>query len=95
MTTTILHLGANQRSALQVYVFDPAVTEAAEAFGEPPFPGSLVGDALHVTDLDAAGFQVQDAANSAGDDQDRVFHDALGALAGRLWKLHEASRAAR
>lgn len=78
-----LRIGATQAAALGVYVLDPAheIDPESRAF-------SVVGSTLLVDvdalDLDAAAAYLTEAANSADNDGDREFRDALTAISGRL-----------
>jgi hypothetical protein len=82
--TTTLRIGPTQHSALAVYVFDSI--HGDEDCGEAPFPGTLSESSLTV-DLgqrEAAVTWLLDASNSADDDGDVEFRDALAALVPRV-----------
>lgn len=74
-------VGATQRAALEIYVFDVAVN-----VDDDTFPGELNDQALVVYDTERAGALLVDAANSADDDGDRELRDALTALTARVWR---------
>jgi len=79
---TRFHVGEIQRSALAMYVFDPAHEPIFD--DDTPFPGRLEGATLEVDDLRAAASWLTDAANSADADNDAEFRDALTAIARRV-----------
>lgn len=76
-----LHIGPNQLSALQVYVFDPAHDECEDL---RPLGFSVRGSTFEVHDADRARYVLTEASNSADCDKDRVLRDALAALSRRV-----------
>lgn len=85
----LTRLGTIQTSALQMYVFDPIFDEPVFDDDEP-FPGSLEGSTLLITDATKAALALTEAANSADCDGDAEFRNALTGLAGRAWALLSA-----
>ena len=82
-----LRIGAVQRSAVELYLLDPAVVDGALAFGDPVFPGRLTADALVLdpgADPEQAREALTGAINSADDDGDAELRGALEALVRRV-----------
>ena len=83
-----LHVGTNQVCGLEIYVFDPAHDvdpDATPMFEtDAPFPGTLTGSTLEVTDTRLAALMLTEAANSADEDGDAEVRDALTRLARRV-----------
>lgn len=78
----IPHIGATQRDALEMYIFDPAHEEGS-------FPGALDGSTLIVTDRERAYNLLIEGVNSADVDYDREYRDALQRVASRVLKAKE------
>jgi hypothetical protein len=81
-----LRIGDVQASAVEVLLLDVAHVEYAALVGEPAFPGRLEGSVLVVEDADRdlAWRMLVDAANSADDDGDVEWREALTRLSGRV-----------
>lgn len=86
--TRTIRLTDSQRSAVEIYVTDPAVLDFSEEIDEVSPRFALHGSTLHVlTDVDAACDELIEASNSADIDGPGAGGRALMNLARKLRRM--------